>query len=47
MVFVTLVINGFQLSEVAEIEVQNFNFAQKLNRRTTVEFSIEPAIFLY
>jgi hypothetical protein len=36
--------NGFQLGEVAEIEAQNFNFAQMLNRRTTVEFSTKPAI---
>jgi hypothetical protein len=36
--------NVFQLGEVAEIEAQIFNFAQKLNRRTTVEFSTKPAI---
>jgi len=36
--------NVLQLGEVAEIEAQMFNFAQKLNRRTTVEFSTEPAI---
>jgi hypothetical protein len=36
--------NVFQLGEVAEIEAQNFNFAQMLNRRTTVEFSTKPAI---
>ena len=41
---VTLAYNVFQLGEVAEIEAQNFNFAQKLNRRTTVEFSTKPAI---
>ncbi|MFC4143063.1 hypothetical protein [Pedobacter mendelii] len=35
---------GFQLGEVAEIEAENFNFAQKLNRRTTVEFGTKPAI---
>jgi len=28
-----------QLGEVAEIEAQMFSFAQKFNRRTTVEFS--------
>jgi hypothetical protein len=33
-----------QLGEVAEIEAQMFSFAQKFNRRTTVEFSTEPAI---
>src|SRR5690606_29516531 len=33
-----------QLGEVAEIEAQMFSFAQKFNRRTAVEFSIEPAI---
>jgi hypothetical protein len=36
--------NVFQLGEVAEIEVQIFNFAQKLNRRTIVEFSPKSAI---
>jgi hypothetical protein len=36
--------NGLELGAVAEIEAQNFNFAQKLNRRTTVEFSTKPAI---
>jgi len=29
---------------VAEIEAQMFSFAKKLNRRTAVEFSTEPAI---
>jgi len=33
-----------QLGEVAEIEAQMFSFAQKFNRRTTVEFSTKPAI---
>jgi hypothetical protein len=33
-----------QLGEVAEIEAQMFSFAQKVNRRTAVEFSTEPAI---
>ena len=33
-----------QLGEVAEIEAQMFSFAQKFNRRTTVEFSTQPAI---
>jgi hypothetical protein len=36
--------NGLQLGEVAEIEAQMFSFAQKFNRRTSVEFSTEPAI---
>ncbi|WP_148096066.1 hypothetical protein [Flavobacterium macacae] len=36
--------NVFQLGEVAEIETQNFNSTQILNRRTTVEFSTRPAI---
>ena len=36
--------NGLQLGEVAEIEAQMFNFAQKFNRSTAVEFSTEPAI---
>jgi len=36
--------NVLQLGEVAEIEAQMFSFAQKFNRRTTVEFSTEPAI---
>jgi hypothetical protein len=35
--------NVFQLGKVAEIEVQNFYFAQKLHRRTTVEFSTKPS----
>ena len=30
--------------EVAGIDAQMFNFAQKFNRRTAVEFSTEPAI---
>ena len=34
----------FRLGDVAEIEAQMFSFAQKFNRRTTVEFSTEPAI---
>jgi hypothetical protein len=36
--------NGLQLGEVAEIEAQMFNFAQKFNRRTELEFRTEPAI---
>ena len=36
--------NVLQLGEVAEIEAQMFSFAQKFNRRTTVEFSTQPAI---
>jgi hypothetical protein len=32
------------LGEVAEIEAQIFNFAQKFNRRTELEFSTEPDI---
>ena len=36
--------NVFSLGEGGEIEVQMFSFAQKFNRRTTVEFSTEPAI---
>ena len=36
--------NVLQLGEVAEFEAQIFSFAQKFNRRTTVEFSTEPAI---
>ena len=37
--------NGLQLGEVAEIEAQMFSFAQKFNRRTTVEFSTKPRHF--
>jgi len=33
-----------QLGEVAEIEAQMLSFAQKVNRRTAVEFSTKPAI---
>jgi len=40
----TLWANGLQLGEVAEIEAQMFSFVQKLNRRTELEFSTEPAI---
>jgi hypothetical protein len=36
--------NVLQLGEVAEIEAQMSSFAQKFNRRTTVEFGTEPAI---
>jgi hypothetical protein len=36
--------NVLQLGAVAVIEAQMFIFAQKFNRRTTVEFSTEPAI---
>jgi len=36
--------NGLQLGEVAEIEAQMFNFAQKFNRRTAVDFCTKPAI---
>jgi len=36
--------NVLQLGEVAEIEAQMFSFVQKLNRRTAVESSTEPAI---
>jgi hypothetical protein len=36
--------NGLQLGEVAEVEAQMFSFAQKLNRRTELEFSTNPAI---
>jgi len=36
--------NGLQLDEVAEIEAQLFNFTQKFNRKTVVEFSTKPAI---
>jgi hypothetical protein len=32
------------LYDGGEIEAQNFNFAQKLNRRTTVEFRTKSAI---
>jgi hypothetical protein len=32
------------LCEVAQIEAQMFGFVQKLNRRTTVEFTTKPAI---
>jgi hypothetical protein len=39
-----MALNIFQLGEVAEIEAQNFSFAQKLNRRTTVELCSKPAI---
>jgi len=34
--------NGFQLGEVAEIEAQMFSFAQKFNRRTTVDLALNP-----
>jgi len=36
--------NGLQLGEVADIGAQIFNFAQKFNRRTAVEFITKPAI---
>lgn len=36
--------SGKGLAKVAEIEAQNFNFAQMLNRRTSVEFGTKPAI---
>jgi hypothetical protein len=36
--------NGLQLGAVAKIEAKMIIFAQKFNRRTTVEFSTEPAI---
>jgi hypothetical protein len=36
--------NVLQLGAVAVIEAQMFIFTQKFNRRTTVEFSTEPAI---
>lgn len=39
-----LVGNGLHLGEVAEIEAKMFSFAQKFNRRITVEFSTKPAI---
>ena len=39
-----LAYNVLQLGEVAEIEAQMFSFAQKFNRRTTVQFSTKPAI---
>jgi hypothetical protein len=42
--FGSIAYNGLQLGEVAEIEAQMFSFAQKVNRRTAVEFSTEPAI---
>jgi hypothetical protein len=32
------------LCEEAELEAQMFNFAQKFNRRTAVEFSTKSAI---
>jgi len=31
-----------QLGEVAEIEAQMFSFAQKFNRRTTVDLALNP-----
>jgi len=40
----TLAPNVLQLGEVADFEALTFNLAQKFNRRTAVEFSIEPAI---
>jgi len=36
--------NGSRLCEVAEIEEQIFNLAQKFNRRTKLEFSTEPPL---
>ena len=36
--------NVLQLGEVADFEAQMISFAQKFNRRTTVEFSTKPAI---
>jgi hypothetical protein len=36
--------NGLRLGAVAKIEAKMIIFAQKFNRRTTVEFSAEPAI---
>ena len=40
----SLVHNGLQLGEVAEIEGQMLGLAQKFNRITAVEFSTKPAI---
>ncbi|MGV0928582.1 MULTISPECIES: hypothetical protein [unclassified Empedobacter] len=37
-----LACNGLQLGEVAEIEAQMFSFAQKFNRRTTVDLALKP-----
>ena len=42
-VVIKLVLTVLQLGEVAEIEAQMFSFVQKFNRRTAVEFTIEPA----
>ena len=36
--------NVLRLGDVAEIEAQMFSFAQKLNRRTELEFSTSAAI---
>lgn len=36
--------NVLGLCEVADLEAQMFNLAQKLIRITTVQFSTEPAI---
>ncbi|AEW85933.1 hypothetical protein FCOL_05540 [Flavobacterium columnare ATCC 49512] len=36
--------NGSRLGDVAEIEGQMFNFVQKFNRRTELEFSTSAAI---
>ena len=38
------VVQRLRLGDVAEIEAQNFNFVQKFNRRTELEFSTSAAI---
>ncbi|OWR13084.1 hypothetical protein CDW55_12050 [Chryseobacterium sp. VAUSW3] len=42
MSFENITHNGLQLGEVAEIEAQMFSFAQKFNRRTTVDLALNP-----
>nr|WP_181716105.1 hypothetical protein [Flavobacterium sp.]QJS06629.1 hypothetical protein [Flavobacterium sp.] len=41
---IKLTASGFQLGEVAEIEAQIFNFAQKFNWKTELEFITKSAI---
>ena len=44
MNFNKLADNVSGLCDGGAVEAQNFNFAQKLNRRTTLEFCTNPAI---
>jgi len=41
---VSTTVNEEGLAKVAEIEEQNFNFAQKFNQRTELETCTKPAI---